>query len=205
MTNIPISKFSPGGLFPMGTTKYEKRGVAINVPEWQIENCIQCNQCAYVCPHAAIRPILIKDEELNKAPKGFVAKKAVGKEAQGFNFRMQVYSEDCLGCGNCADICPSKEKALIMKPFETQIGQVPNQKYAETISIRTGGFDKYSVKGSQFEQPLFEFSGACAGCGETPYLKLVTQLFGDRMMIANATGCSSIWGGLCTINAIYNK
>ncbi len=192
---LPISKFTPGGLFPMGTTKYEKRGVAINVPEWQIENCIQCNQCAMVCPHAAIRPTLITDEELTKAPKGFTAKKAIGKDTQGLNFRIQVYSEDCVGCGNCADICPSKEKALIMKPFETQIGQVPNQRYAETIPIRSGGFDKYSVKGSQFQQPLLEFSGACAGCGETPYLKLATQLFGDRMIIANSTGCSSIWGG----------
>ena len=192
---LPISKFTPGGLFPMGTTKYEKRGVAINVPEWQIEHCIQCNQCAMVCPHAAIRPVMITDEELNKTPKGFVTKKAVGKEAQGLNFRMQVYPEDCLGCGNCADICPSKEKALVMKPFVTQIGQVQNQKYAETISLRTGGFDKYSIKGSQFQQPLLEFSGACAGCGETPYLKLATQMFGDRMIIANATGCSSIWGG----------
>jgi pyruvate-ferredoxin/flavodoxin oxidoreductase len=192
---LPISKFTPGGLFPMSTTKYEKRGVAINVPEWQIENCIQCNQCAMVCPHAAIRPVLIKDEELNKAPKGFASKKAVGKDAQGLNFRIQIYPEDCLGCGNCADICPSKEKALVMMPFVTQIGQVVNQKYAETIPIRSGGFDKYAVKGSQFQQPLLEFSGACAGCGETPYLKLVTQMFGDRMIIANATGCSSIWGG----------
>ncbi|MCJ7570712.1 MAG: pyruvate:ferredoxin (flavodoxin) oxidoreductase, partial [Candidatus Thermoplasmatota archaeon] len=192
---LPISKFTPGGLFPMGTTKYEKRGVAINVPEWQIEHCIQCNQCSMVCPHAAIRPVLIKDEELNKAPKGFVVKKAVGKDAQELNFRIQVYPEDCMGCGNCADICPSKEKALVMKPFITQIGQVTNQKYTETIYIRTGGFDKYSVKGSQFQQPLLEFSGACAGCGETPYLKLATQLFGGRMIIANATGCSSIWGG----------
>ncbi len=192
---LPISKFTPGGLFPMGTTKYEKRGVAINVPEWQIEHCIQCNQCAMVCPHAAIRPVLITDEELNKAPKGFITKKAIIKDKQEMNFRIQIYPEDCVGCGNCADICPSKEKALVMKPFETQIEQIPNQKFAETISIRTGGFDKYSVKGSQFQQPLLEFSGACAGCGETPYLKLATQMFGDRMIIANATGCSSIWGG----------
>jgi pyruvate-ferredoxin/flavodoxin oxidoreductase len=192
---LPISKFTPGGLFPMGTTKYEKRGVAINVPEWQIEYCIQCNQCAMVCPHAAIRPVLITNEELNKAPKGFGTKKAIGKDMQGINFRIQVYPEDCVGCGNCADICPSKDKALVMKPFVTQIGQIPNQKFAETISIKTGGFDKFSIKGSQFQQPLLEFSGACAGCGETPYLKLATQMFGDRMIIANATGCSSIWGG----------
>jgi pyruvate-ferredoxin/flavodoxin oxidoreductase len=192
---LPISKFTPGGIFPMGTTKYEKRGVAINVPEWRIKNCIQCNQCSMVCPHAAIRPVLIKDEELKNAPKYFATKKAVGKDAQGLNFRIQVYPEDCMGCGNCADICPSKEKALVMQPFATQLIQIPNQKYAETITMSSGVFDKYSVKGSQFQQPLLEFSGACAGCGETPYLKLVTQMFGDRMIVANATGCSSIWGG----------
>ena len=192
---LPVSVFAPGGIFPTGTTKYEKRGVAINVPEWQIDHCIQCNQCAMVCPHAAIRPVLVNDEELKNAPEGFNAKKAVGKGMEGLSFRIQVYPEDCVGCGNCADICPSKEKALIMKPIATQLNQVPNQKYAETIPIRCGDFDKYSVKGSQFQQPLLEFSGACAGCGETPYLKLITQLFGDRMIIGNATGCSSIWGG----------
>jgi pyruvate-ferredoxin/flavodoxin oxidoreductase len=148
-----------------------------------------------VCPHAAIRPVLSTDDELKEAPEGFEAKKAVGKGVEGLSFRIQVYPEDCVGCGNCADICPSKEKALIMKPFATQVNQIPNQQYAETIPIRSGDFDKYSVKGSQFQQPLLEFSGACAGCGETPYLKLITQLYGDRMIIANATGCSSIWGG----------
>jgi pyruvate-ferredoxin/flavodoxin oxidoreductase len=192
---LPVSAFKPAGIFPTGTTKYEKRGVAINVPEWQMEHCIQCNQCAMVCPHAAIRPALVTDDELKKAPEGFVAKKAVGRGVEGLSFRIQVYPEDCVGCGNCADICPSKEKALIMKPYATQVNQIPNQKYAVTIPIRCGDFDKYSVKGSQFQQPLLEFSGACAGCGETPYLKLITQLFGDRMIIANATGCSSIWGG----------
>jgi pyruvate-ferredoxin/flavodoxin oxidoreductase len=192
---LPVSAFTPAGIFPTGTTKYEKRGVAINVPEWQIDNCIQCNQCAMVCPHAAIRPVLLTNEELKKAPKGFTAKKAVGKGVEGLSFRIQIYPEDCVGCGNCADICPSKEKALVMKSFVTQLNQVPNQKYSEKIPIRSGDFDKFSVKGSQFQQPLLEFSGACAGCGETPYMKLVTQLFGDRMIIANATGCSSIWGG----------
>jgi pyruvate-ferredoxin/flavodoxin oxidoreductase len=192
---LPVSAFTPAGIFPTGTTKYEKRGVAINVPEWQIDHCIQCNQCAMVCPHAAIRPAVLTDEELKNAPKDFVAKKAVGKGFEGFSFRLQVYPEDCVGCGNCADICPSKEKALVMKPFETQQNQVPNQKFAEKIPIRSGDFDLYSVKGSQFQRPLLEFSGACAGCGETPYLKLITQLYGDRMIIANATGCSSIWGG----------
>ncbi len=192
---LPVSVFTPGGMFPPGTTKYEKRGVAINVPEWQIDNCIQCNMCSLVCPHAAIRPFLINEEELGKAPKGFEAKKAIGKEVQDLFFRIQVYPEDCLGCGNCSDICPAKEKALKMRPLETQLGQIPMQSFAEALPKRDGGFDKYSIKGSQFHQPLFEFSGACAGCGETPYLKLVTQLFGDQMIIANATGCSSIWGG----------
>jgi pyruvate-ferredoxin/flavodoxin oxidoreductase len=193
---LPVSVFTPGGLFPSGTTKYEKRGVAINVPEWIIENCIQCNQCAMVCPHAAIRPVLLTAEELKNAPNGYTAKKAIGKDAEGLSFRIQVYAEDCMGCGNCADICPAKEKALIMKPIATQTStQVPYQRYSETIPIRSGGFDKFTVKGSQFQRPLLEFSGACSGCGETPYLKTITQLFGDRMIIANATGCSSIWGG----------
>jgi len=193
---LPVSAFPPAGIFPAGTSQYEKRGVAINVPEWLMNNCIQCNQCAMVCPHATIRPVLTTQEEMNKAPKGFEAKKAVGKEAGDFFFRIQVYTEDCLGCGNCADICPAKEKALVMKPIATQIEkQRPLQQYAEKIPTRLGGFDKYSVKGSQFQKPLLEFSGACAGCGETPYLKVATQLFGDRMIIANATGCSSIWGG----------
>jgi len=193
---LPVSAFTPAGIFPTATTKYEKRGVAINIPEWKMENCIQCNQCAMVCPHASIRPVLVTDEELKNAPEGIKKKKAVGKGLDGLSFRIQVYPEDCIGCGNCEDICPSKEKALIMKPLGTQMDkQIPLQKYSETIPIRTGEFDKFSVKGSQFQQPLLEFSGACAGCGETPYLKLITQLFGDRMIIANATGCSSIWGG----------
>ena len=193
---LPVSVFSPGGIFPTGTTQYEKRKVAINIPEWKIDKCIQCNQCAMVCPHAAIRPLLVTDEELKKAPRDFEAKKAVGKGMEDLFFRIQVYPEDCIGCGNCADICPSKEKALIMRPLYEQLDkQIPLRKYSENIPIRSGGFDKFSVKGSQFQKPLLEFSGACAGCGETPYLKLVTQLFGDRMIITNATGCSSIWGG----------
>jgi pyruvate-ferredoxin/flavodoxin oxidoreductase len=149
-----------------------------------------------VCPHAAIRPVLLTPEEVQKAPKGFSEKKAVGKEAEGLSFRIQVYTEDCMGCGNCADICPAKEKALVMKPLATQMNtQIPYQQYTEKIPARSGGFDPFTVKGSQFQRPLLEFSGACSGCGETPYLKTITQLFGDRMIIANATGCSSIWGG----------
>ncbi len=193
---LPVSAFTPAGIFPTDTTKYEKRGVAINVPEWIKDNCIQCNHCAMVCPHGTIRPILLKDEELKNGPNGFDAKKAVGKDMDDLFLRIQVYPEDCVGCGNCADICPSKEKALVMKPIATQLEkQVPLQKYADTIPTGRGSFDKFSIKGSQFQKPLLEFSGACAGCGETPYLKLITQLFGNRMMIANATGCSSIWGG----------
>ncbi len=193
---LPVSVFSPDGLFPVGNSKYEKRGVAINVPEWIMENCIQCNQCAMVCPHAAIRPALVTDEELAAAPKGFEAKKALGKELKEYKFRMQVFTEDCLGCGNCADICPAKKPALVMKPLATQIEkQVPNQRFFSSLPVREGLVSRNSVKGSQFYQPLLEFSGACAGCGETPYTKLLTQLFGDRMVIGNATGCTSIWGG----------
>ncbi len=195
---VPVSKFNMDGIFQVGTSRYEKRGVAINVPEWVMDNCIQCNQCSMVCPHAAIRPYLVTDDELAKAPAGFEAKKAIGKEFkdQGLNFRMQVYTEDCMGCGNCADICPAKKSALVMKPLATQIEtQVANLKYAQCLPVREDLVNRTTVKGSQFHVPLLEFSGACAGCGETPYAKLVTQLFGERMVIGNATGCSSIWGG----------
>ena len=193
---LPVSAFRPDGLFPVATTQYEKRGVAINVPEWVLENCIQCNQCAMVCPHAAIRPILLTDEECETAPQAFETKKALGKDLKGYHFRMQVNALDCMGCGNCADICPAKKPALIMRPIETQTeAQVSNHEYALTIPVRDDLVKRASVKGSQFQQPLLEFSGACAGCGETPYAKLLTQLFGERMVIGNATGCSSIWGG----------
>jgi len=194
---LPVSAFSVDGLFPVATTQYEKRGVAINVPEWIMDNCIQCNQCAMVCPHAAIRPVLVTDEELAAAPAGFEAKKALGKELkETYKFRIQVYAEDCMGCGNCADICPAKKNALVMKPIDTQLEtQVPCQKYASSLPVRDNLVKRTSVKGSQFCQPLLEFSGACSGCGETPYAKLITQLFGERMVIGNATGCSSIWGG----------
>jgi pyruvate-ferredoxin/flavodoxin oxidoreductase len=193
---LPVSKFAPDGIFPVATTQYEKRGVAINVPEWIMDNCIQCNQCAMVCPHATIRPFLVTAEELKKAPAGFEAKKAVGKELKDYSFRIQVDTLDCMGCGNCADICPAKKKALVMKPLETQAEkQIPLWDYAVELPVRDSLVGRFSVKGSQFCQPLLEFSGACAGCGETPYAKLITQLFGDRMIIGNATGCSSIWGG----------
>jgi pyruvate-ferredoxin/flavodoxin oxidoreductase len=193
---LPVSAFTPDGIFPVATTKYEKRGVAINVPEWIMDNCIQCNQCAMVCPHAAIRPVLLTEEELQNAPEGLEAKKAVGKDLKEYTFRIQVDTLDCYGCGNCADICPSKKKALVMKPLETQLAlQVPLWEYFETLPVRDTLVGRTTVKGSQFCQPLLEFSGACAGCGETPYAKLITQLFGERMLIGNATGCSSIWGG----------
>ncbi|ACQ51896.1 pyruvate:ferredoxin (flavodoxin) oxidoreductase [Clostridium botulinum] len=191
---LPVSAFKgmEDGTFPSGTAAYEKRGIAINVPEWQLDKCIQCNQCSYVCPHAVIRPVLLSDEEVKNAPEGFESKPAAG--AKGLNFTMAISPYDCTGCGNCADVCPAKEKALVMKPFDTQLEQAKNWEYAMKVSPKANPMKKNSVKGSQFEQPLLEFSGACAGCGETPYAKLVTQLFGDRMMIANATGCSSIWG-----------
>ncbi len=193
---LPVSAFSRDGVFPVATTQYEKRGVAIRVPEWLVDNCIQCNQCAMVCPHAAIRPVLITEEELEQAPDGFTAKKALGKELKSYRFRIQVNTLDCLGCGNCADICPAKTPALVMKPLESQTPvQVPNHEFSLTVPVRDTLIKRTSVKGSQFVQPLLEFSGACAGCGETPYAKLLTQLFGERMVIGNATGCSSIWGG----------
>ncbi|ABY95478.1 MULTISPECIES: pyruvate:ferredoxin (flavodoxin) oxidoreductase [Thermoanaerobacter] len=193
---LPVSAFlgREDGTFPPGTAAYEKRGIAVDVPEWQIDNCIQCNQCAFVCPHAAIRPFLLTEEEVKNAPEGFKVKKAIGKGFEGLYYRIQVSVLDCTGCGVCANECPAKEKALVMKPLETQMEEAKNWEYAMTLSPKENPMNKETVKGSQFETPLLEFSGACAGCGETPYAKLVTQLFGDRMMIANATGCSSIWG-----------
>ncbi|MDO4799205.1 MAG: pyruvate:ferredoxin (flavodoxin) oxidoreductase [Bacillota bacterium] len=195
--DLPVSAFVgyEDGTFEAGTSAYEKRGIAVNVPEWQIENCIQCNQCSFVCPHAAIRPFLVTEEEMANAPESFATKKALGKGLEAFNYKIQVSPYDCTGCGNCADVCPAKQKALIMKPIETQLDvQSPNWDFAIGLPEKKEVMPLNTVKGSQFAKPLFEFSGACAGCGETPYMKLVTQLFGDRMMIANATGCSSIWG-----------
>ncbi|HHU79547.1 MAG: pyruvate:ferredoxin (flavodoxin) oxidoreductase [Caldicoprobacterales bacterium] len=196
---LPVSTFTEAkmedGTFPMGTTAYEKRGIAVNVPEWQIDNCIQCNQCSLVCPHAVIRPYLLNDEELQRAPETFETKKPVGRGMDGLHYRIQVSPLDCTGCGNCADICPAREKALIMKDAEEQIElQFDNAEFATTVTDKEGVMAKNTLKGSQFVTPLFEFHGACPGCGETPYIKLLTQLFGDRMMIANATGCSSIYG-----------
>ena len=196
--NLPVSTFQgrEDGSFPLGTASYEKRGIAVIVPKWQVENCIQCNQCSYVCPHAAIRPFLINEEEAKNAPETFISKKAIGKEATGLQFRVQVSTLDCTGCGNCAEVCPAKGKALIMKPAAEQMEQqAENWEYAVTLRNKSKLFDVTTVKGSQFAQPLLEFNGACPGCGETAYIKLITQLYGDRMMIANATGCSSIWGG----------
>ncbi|MDR2892474.1 MAG: pyruvate:ferredoxin (flavodoxin) oxidoreductase [Deltaproteobacteria bacterium] len=200
--NLPVSMMSPDGIVPMGTAAFEKRGVAVDVPEWQPEHCIQCNQCSYVCPHAAIRPYLIDSEEMAGAPKSLVTVDAQGKELQGLKFRLQVYSQDCQGCGSCADVCPAKTKALVMKPIDTQTkDQIPNLEFLqENVSIKDNLMGRDSLKGSQFQQPLLEFSGACAGCGETPYIKLLTQLFGERMTVANATGCSSIWAGSCPSN-----
>jgi pyruvate-ferredoxin/flavodoxin oxidoreductase len=195
--SLPVSTFvdREDGTWPMGTSAYEKRGIAVNVPEWQIDNCIQCNQCAFVCPHAAIRPVLVTEEEAGKAPKSFETKKAMGKGFEALSYRIQVSPLDCTGCGNCADICPSKQKALIMKPIETQTETgVANWDFSVTVPVKDTLMSKDSIKGSQFAHPYLEFSGACAGCGETPYAKVITQLFGDRMVIANATGCSSIWG-----------
>ncbi|TCL57457.1 pyruvate-ferredoxin/flavodoxin oxidoreductase [Hydrogenispora ethanolica] len=198
---LPVSAFTPDGTVPVGTTQYEKRGIAIKVPVWTPDTCIQCNQCSFVCPHAAIRPYLIKSEALKDAPEGFKTKVATGKEFAGYEFRMQVSPLDCTGCGNCVDICPAKEKPLVMTTLE-DVAQAEGEFYGFSSAqpVPDISINADTVKGSQFKQPLFEFSGACAGCGETPYVKLITQLYGDRMVIANATGCSSIYGGSAPTN-----
>ncbi|MEA5080527.1 MAG: pyruvate:ferredoxin (flavodoxin) oxidoreductase [Dysgonamonadaceae bacterium] len=198
--DLPVSVFKgrEDGTWDNGTTKYEKRGVAALVPEWDAENCIQCNQCAYVCPHATIRPFVLDQDEQNGLGEGIDILKAQGKQFEGMGFRIQVNVLDCLGCGNCADVCPGKKtgKALVMKPIESQFENQNNWDYmVDKVTSKAHLVDvKLNVKNSQFAQPLFEFSGACSGCGETPYIKLVTQLYGDHMIIANATGCSSIYG-----------
>ncbi|MEG2688394.1 MAG: thiamine pyrophosphate-dependent enzyme, partial [Clostridia bacterium] len=191
---LPVSAFNPAGVVPTGTTKFEKRGIAVTVPQWIPENCIQCNRCSLVCPHATIRPTLATAEELASKPESFVTKAATG--VKGYEYRMQVSPYDCTGCNNCIAVCPAKEKALVMVPLEESIAkEEANWEYAASLKETTATIKQDTVKGSQFKKPLFEFSGACAGCGETPYVKLATQLFGDRMLVANATGCSSIYGG----------
>ncbi|QTL98732.1 pyruvate:ferredoxin (flavodoxin) oxidoreductase [Iocasia frigidifontis] len=194
---LPVSVFKgmEDGTFPLGTTAYEKRGIAVMVPQWQTENCIQCNQCSYVCPHAVIRPFLLDEEEKENAPDTLETKEAVGKGVKGYHYRIQVSTLDCTGCANCADICPAPDKALVMVNAEEEIPrQVENWEYlANNVSYKDKLMKKTTVKGSQFAKPLLEFHGACPGCGEPAYTILATQLFGDRMLIANATGCSSIW------------
>lgn len=193
---LPVSAMEPAGFMPLGTAAIEKRGVAIFIPEWQPENCIQCFQCSFVCPHATIRPVIATEEEMQRAPEGFATRDANGKELKGMKLRIQVYPEDCLGCGSCANVCPAKNKALIMKPLPDRLAvEKENLEFAQNnISLKNKLLPRDTVKGSQLQQPLHEFSGACAGCGETPYVKVLTQLFGERMIVANATGCSSIWG-----------
>ncbi len=193
--DLPVSAFvgHEDGTLPAGTAAYEKRGAALFVPHWIKENCIQCNQCSFVCPHATIRPILATAEEVANAPEGFEAIPAMG--AKDLQFRIAVSPLDCLGCGNCVNICPApKGKAIVMTPIDSELKYADAWDYSVALPTKENPMKKETIKGSQFETPLVEFSGACAGCGETPYAKLITQLFGDRMMLANATGCSSIWG-----------
>ena len=198
--SLPVSVMKKYGLedgtWYAGSTKYEKRGAAVDVPQWDMTKCIQCNQCSLVCPHAAIRPVLLDEAEAQNAPAGFETKKASGADLGKYQYRMQVSPYDCTGCGSCVNICPAKEKALTMQPLESQLNQAENWEYAvETVTIKKDAVSDKTVKASQFAKPYFEFSGACAGCGETPYIKLVTQLFGDHMYITNASGCSSAYGG----------
>ncbi|NCC49428.1 MAG: 4Fe-4S dicluster domain-containing protein, partial [Clostridia bacterium] len=194
--DLPVSAFKgrEDGTFPQGTTQFEKRMIATQIPIWVPENCIQCNQCSYVCPHAVIRPFLLTDEEAANAPESAPSKKGM-KPYDQYQYRIQVSAMDCTGCGSCAQVCPAREKALVMKPIGEHLVEADNWEYMQTLTEKPNPMNKNTVKGSQFEKPLFEFSGACAGCGETPYVKLLTQLFGDRMQISNATGCSSIYGG----------
>ena len=200
--SIPVSAFvkNADGTMALGTAAYERRNSAVDLPKWIPENCIQCNRCSYVCPHAAIRPFVYDEEELKNAPEGTVTVKMSGKGCEDYRFAIVTDPADCLGCGSCANVCPAKEKALVMVPADQLAGQQAVYDYAyRSVSEKKTPFDGKTVKGSQFVKPLFEYSGACAGCGETPYAKLITQLFGDRMLLANATGCSSIWGGSAPI------
>lgn len=194
---LPVSAFTgmEDGTYPLGTTAYEKRGIAPMIPEWQIDKCIQCNRCAYVCPHATVRPFLLNAEEAERKPETFKTKDAIAKGLGHLQYRIQVAPLDCTGCSNCADICPAKGKALIMKPADEEIEmESENWEFAMTVTDKSELIDAKTVIGSQFARPLLEFNGACPGCGETPYIRLLTQLFGRRMIISNATGCSSIWG-----------
>ena len=191
---LPVSAFNgrEDGTWDNGTAAWEKRGIAVNVPLWDVDKCIQCNQCSYVCPHAAIRPFLATEEQVATAPEGTAFKQGLGN-TKAYKFRIQVSPLDCTGCGNCVDVCPAKEKALVMQPLGSQMGEVERWNYLHN-KVGYKDLDRAKmVKNSQFAQPLFEFSGACAGCGETPYIKTITQLFGERMMVANATGCTSIY------------
>ncbi len=196
---LPVSIFKDmaDGTVPLGTSAFEKRGIAISVPAWVPEHCIQCNQCSLVCPHAAIRPFLLNKDEVEAVPSGYGVRAANGKGLEQYSFHIQVDPLDCTGCGSCVNVCPAKEKALLLQPLESQLPEMDNWTYSLALSAKTNPLDKFTVKGSQFEQPLLEFSGACAGCGETPYMKLMTQLFGDRMYLANATGCTQAWGAAC--------
>ena len=194
--DIPVSAFvgMEDGTFPLGTSKYEKRGIAVDVPVWDADKCIQCNQCSFVCPHAAIRPFLLDSEELSNAPEGYQCADLRGKGLGNMKYSMQVDVLDCTGCGTCVEVCPSREKALVMEPLGSRLEDMKNWEYSLELSPKENPLNKNTVKGSQFEEPLLEFSGACAGCGETAYMKVMTQLFGDRMYIANATGCTQAWG-----------
>jgi pyruvate-ferredoxin/flavodoxin oxidoreductase len=195
--SLPVSAFKDreDGTFPCNGSRHEKRGVAAFVPQWLPQNCIQCNQCSLVCPHAAIRPVLVAEEEKAALPADFTILAATGKELKGYGYSIRLSPPDCLGCGVCANTCPAKEKALIMQPVATQQRQNDLWAIAMQLADKTDLVAPTNIKNSQFQRPLLEFSGACAGCSETPYCKLITQLYGDRMLIANATGCSSIWGG----------
>ncbi len=194
--NIPVSAFMEyaDGVMPISTSKYEKRGVADNVPVWDAAKCIGCNRCSLVCPHAAIRPFLFTEAEAESAPESCVTKKALGKGFENYTYRIQVGVMDCQGCGSCVNVCPAKEKALKMVPLDDVTEEQKNWDYCMTLSEKKNPMTRFSAKGSQYEQPLYEFSGACPGCGETPYIKLLTQLFGDRLYTANATGCSQAYG-----------
>lgn len=191
------------GRMPLGTAAFEKRGIALEVPEWNVDRCTMCNECAFVCPHAAIRPFLADEEEMKEAPEGFITREMRG--ADGLMYRIQVSLEDCTGCGLCVEVCPAKGKALEMKPYAEQKEQAVNWAFAMTLQSKANPFKTNSVRGSQFEKPLIEFSGACSGCGETPYIKLITQLYGDRLMIANSTGCSSIYGASAPVTPYTTK